>query len=498
MNIPKWFKVLSEPLPLEKRRDVIKELAPAASPGLDFFLLVVLSCSIATLGLITDSAAVIIGAMLLAPLMTPIIGIGMASITGDSRLLKGAVSTLLKGVFLAILLAALVTLVNNYLPIISLQELPNEVMARTRPTPIDLVIALSGGLAAAYALTKPNLSAALPGVAIATALMPPLCTIGIGISLGRWDVAGGATLLFITNTVAIAFASALVFFLRGFGASVKQETRRLPRSLFFSALLTAILLIPLTYYSLKFFSEASENKFIQSVVRQEVQNLGNAELVDVNINRIGDTVDMLLTLRTNTSISYQQVVSLQAAIVKDINLPVSLKVNQVFAERLDPLIPPTPTATSTITPTSTRGPSPTATNTPSATNTSTTAPTLTATPTSTSTITDTPLPTFTPTATSTPALAEVVATVLPELKIYQTPGGPVIGTLHSGQVLKILYRSETLNGLVWVEVIDEEGRNGWIPEIYLHILTPTPTVSATPTSTPSLSPSFTPEITATS
>ena len=500
MKIPKWFKRLREPLPLEKRRDVIKELAPAASPGFDFFLLVVLSCSIATLGLITDSAAVIIGAMLLAPLMTPIIGIGMASITGDSRLLKGALSTLLIGVLLAVFLAALVTLVNNYLPIISLQELPNEVMARTRPTPIDLVIALSGGLAAAYAFTQPNLSAALPGVAIATALMPPLCTIGIGISLGRWDVAGGATLLFITNTIAIAFASALVFFLRGFGASAKQETPRLPRSLFFSALLTAILLIPLTYYSLKFFSDAAENKFIQSVVSQEVQNLGNAELVEVNINRIGDTVDMLLTLRTNTSISYQQVVSLQAAIVKKINLPVSLKVNQVFAERLDPLIPPTLTASSTITLTSTLGPSPTATNTPTATITSTATPTQSAMPTLTATITETPLPTFTPTATSTPALAEVIATVLPELNIYQTPGGPVIGTLRSGQILKILYRNEILNGLVWVEVMDEEGRIGWIPEVYLHILTPTPAPSATPmpTSIPSLTPSVTPAITATS
>lgn len=82
MNITNWFNRLRKSLPFDKRQEVIKDLAPAASPGFDFFLLVVLSCSIATLGLITDSAAVIIGAMLLAPLMTPIIGIGMASITG--------------------------------------------------------------------------------------------------------------------------------------------------------------------------------------------------------------------------------------------------------------------------------------------------------------------------------------------------------------------------------------------------------------------------------
>ncbi len=327
MNISSWLTRFMKPLPLDKRQAVIDGLAPSAAPGFDFFLLVILSCSIATLGLITDSAAVIIGAMLLAPLMTPLIGIGMASIEGDSRLLKGAFLTLLEGIFLAIFLALVISLVNNYLPIVSLQQLPAEITARTRPTPIDLVIALAGGLAAAYALTQPNLSAALPGVAIATALMPPLCTIGIGIAIGRWDVAGGASLLFITNAVAISFASVLVFFLRGFGTTSKNKGPRLPRSLLLSALLTATLLIPLTYYSIKFFQDAAENNFIQSIVTREVNNLGNAELVDVSINHNGSTLDMLLTLQTNSSISYQQVVNLQAALVKEINLPISLKVN---------------------------------------------------------------------------------------------------------------------------------------------------------------------------
>jgi uncharacterized hydrophobic protein (TIGR00271 family) len=470
------------PLPFEKRQAVIHELSSAASPGFDFYYLVILSCSIATLGLITNSAAVIIGAMLLAPLMTPIIGIGIASITGDSRLLKGALFTLVKGVLFAVILAALITLVNNYLPIVSLQDLPVEIMARTRPTPIDLVIALAGGLAAAYALTQPNLSAALPGVAIATALMPPLCTVGIGIALDRWDVSGGAILLFVTNTVAIAFASVLVFFLRGFGSSSKLEAPRLPRSLLLSALFTIALFIPLTYYSIKFFKDASENKFIQTVVAQEVESLGNADLVAMNINRNGHALDVLLTLQTNTSISYQQVVSLQEAIVKKINQPISLKVNQIFAERLDPLIPPTPTPTPTITRTSTPGPSPT--STPTLTPTSTFTPTST----QTATLTQTPLPSLTPTHTPTPALAKVNLFNLPGLGIYQSPGGPVIGTLHPGQVIKILYNRETFNGLVWVNIIDEDGRIGWIPEIYVHILTltPVPSETATPQPTPSV------------
>ncbi len=168
------------------------------------------------MGLVTNSPAVIIGAMLVAPLMSPIIGLGLASITGNGRLAKMALSALLSGAGLAILLSTILTVINRHLPFVVLQELPAEVLARTHPSPIDLLIALTGGLAAAYALTRPNISAALPGVAIATALMPPLCTIGIGIAFESWQVAGGATLLFVTNTITIAFAAALVFFLRGF------------------------------------------------------------------------------------------------------------------------------------------------------------------------------------------------------------------------------------------------------------------------------------------
>ena len=254
----KWI----HPLNADEKMVVTQDIRQFATSSFDFFLLVVLSCSIATLGLITNSPAVIIGAMLVAPLMSPIIGIGMSSITGDSLLARNSATALLRGATLAVLLSSLMTVVNVNLPFVVLQELPGEVLARTHPSPIDLVIALAGGLAAAYALTRPNISAALPGVAIATALMPPLCTVGIGVALTRWDVAGGALLLFITNAITIAFAAALVFFLRGFLPGPKIVGQRFPQALLISATITLILLIPLTYYSVKFFQQANENRII--------------------------------------------------------------------------------------------------------------------------------------------------------------------------------------------------------------------------------------------
>jgi len=468
----KAFFNLIHPVENNDKNAIIAEIAQSASSGFDFFLLVVLSCSIATLGLITDSPAVIIGAMLVAPLMSPILGIGLASITGDGQLTRNSATALLAGGVMAVVLSSLMTLVNARLPFVVLQELPGEVLARTHPTPIDLVVAMAGGLAAAYALTKPNISAALPGVAIATALMPPLCTVGIGITLLRWDVAGGALLLFVTNAITIAFAAAMVFFLRGFAPETHIINHHLPRTLVISAILILILLVPLSYYSVSFFQQANENRRINEIVVEQVHFL-NADLIDLVTRYNGSGLDMVLTVQTIAPLSYEQVVELQKGIVDGLNKPVSLKVNQIFAKQLDPLVPPTPTPTLTPTATFTLGPSPTVTATPTRlTNTPT--PTLTPTHTVTMTPTATSTATSTPTHTPTPSIAQVYLNALPRLLIYQSPGGPVIGQIYQWQTVTVLYGRREANGLIWVEILDAEGRIGWVPEIFLRPITSTP------------------------
>lgn len=184
----------------------------------------------------------------------------------------------------------------------------------------------------------------------------------------------------------------------------------------------------------------------------------NAELVELNVSHSANELDMIITVRTSAGLRYEQVIGLQRAIVDGLQRPVSLKVNQIFAEQLDPLIPPTPTLTLTLLPTNTPGPSPTVT----ASRTATPSPTVTA--------------TFTPTATNTPGLAQVFNPSLPRLQLYQTPNGPVIGQIRSGQVLTLLYGRQESDGLIWVEVMDAEGRVGWILEIYLQMITATPTI----------------------
>jgi uncharacterized hydrophobic protein (TIGR00271 family) len=401
---------------------------------------------------------VIIGAMLVAPLMSPIIGIGLASLTGDARLFRDSGVALVRGAFLAILMAVFLAWGNRYLPFVTLQELPAEVLSRTRPSPIDLTIALAGGMAAAFALAMPSISAALPGVAIATALMPPLCTVGIGIAMGRWDVAGGALLLFLTNAVTIAFAGMLVFFALGF-APKREAGRRVPRALAISAVFTLILLVPLTILSASFFRDATENRQIEAVVKEEVSKY-DAELANMQPPvQDGETLHLTITLRVPKQLRYEDVIQLQQDVALKLQRPVSVVVNQIVAARLDPLIPPT----FTITPTA-----------------ATFTPTVTFTPTATATLTpsSTPVP---PTPTATPQLAQIPSNTIRTLDLVQQPGGPSIGKIRPGDFVTVLYGTKVYDGLVWWEVMDTDGRIGWLPQISLTVVTFTPTMTTTPT-----------------
>lgn len=458
IKLTRLFQRMIQPLNREEKDKVGGEIFQSAVICFDFLLLVVLSCSIATLGLLTNSPAVIIGAMLVAPLMSPIIGIGLASITGNGNLARNSAASLFSSVALAIFLSWLMTEFNSILPFIMLQDIPDEILARSHPSPIDLGIALAGGLAAAYALTRPNISAALPGVAIATALMPPLCTIGIGIALDRRDIAGGALLLYLTNAITIAFAAALVFFMRGYTPQARFNRNQFPRTLIISAFITLIMLIPLTYYGINFFRQANDNRLINEVVRSQVEMM-EAELVEFSARSSTDNLELIITLRTNSPLAYEKVTSLQKGIVDGLRKPVSLKVNQILAERLDPLIPPTLTPTPTVTATQTPGPSP--------------SPSLTPLP-PTATFTLTVTATATASATPTPVLVQAFYLTLPQLQLYQSPGGPVIGHISFQQKLTLLYGQTDYDGLVWVEVMDKDGRVGWIPQVYVRTITATP------------------------
>lgn len=203
-----------------------------------YLLLITLSACIATLGLLQNSPAVVIGAMLVSPLLGPIMGVGFGLATLESSLVRRSLVTLAAGVAVAVAVAMFIVWISP------VQDVTGELRARTRPTLLDLGVAVVGGVAGVYAIMR-KLSGVMVGVAIATALVPPLSTIGFGLATWRPDFAMGAALLFLTNTLAIAFAATLVARLNHFGPSLTRQHTLLQATGIITVL--GLLAIPLAY-----------------------------------------------------------------------------------------------------------------------------------------------------------------------------------------------------------------------------------------------------------
>ncbi len=214
-----------------------------------YSILVVLSAAIATLGMLADSSAVVIGAMLISPLMTPILGVAAGIVLARPvRLLEsaanvvaGSLATIVVAVVVAGLAGGAVTAAN----------LPAEVVARTSPGLLDLFIAVVAGAAAGYVLQDPEASPSLPGVAIAVALVPPLGAVGVAVEVGAWSEAGGALLAFGTNLVAIVLAAAgtlLAFGVRPLSADAGTR-RRLHRGLAATLAAAVVIVVPLAIHT---------------------------------------------------------------------------------------------------------------------------------------------------------------------------------------------------------------------------------------------------------
>lgn len=188
-----------------------------ALPSKMYFIMNILSAIIASYGLVTNSAAVVIGAMLVAMMLGPITGIALAIIDHRMPLLRKSLITVIVGVSLVVLVGFIVGWLHKD------QPLTAEILSRTQPTSMDLMIALAGGTAGAYAMVSPHLSVAVVGVAVATALVPPLAASGILFANGETQLGLGALLLALTNIIAIQFTNALVLWLLGFRRLVDDD-----------------------------------------------------------------------------------------------------------------------------------------------------------------------------------------------------------------------------------------------------------------------------------
>ncbi len=256
----------------DERTRILGELffeGPEWRPFLSrFVVLTILSTTLAAFGLIANSAAVVIGAMLIAPLMTPILATAASLVHGQIDRLAVSLLVLTGGTLLAIAAGWAVSWLTA--ATLTAEELTPELLSRATPSLLDLGVAIAAGLAAGYIVTNSQAGSSLPGVAIAVALVPPLGTAGISLELGATAEAEGALLLFATNLVVIILSAMIVMLASGFVPSdIRIMVRgRVNLGLFVATLGVIGVAIPLTAYTLDVFADQHFTREVISQVRE--------------------------------------------------------------------------------------------------------------------------------------------------------------------------------------------------------------------------------------
>ncbi len=229
------------------RIELVQYFEKSACWNIDFIVMMGLATALASLGLMQDSAPVVIGAMLVAPLMSPLIGAGFALVQGNVSLFKDSIRAMSFGVAGGLLISLILGfLTPQYEPTL-------EIMARGNVNLLDLGVAVLSGMAAAYSIGRPDLFATVAGVAIAAALVPPLAVVGMATATGVFWLAGAASVLLITNLVAIILGAALIFRFLGVHGSLSGFERPLWARRMFLVLILAVgmLIFPLGDRALK-------------------------------------------------------------------------------------------------------------------------------------------------------------------------------------------------------------------------------------------------------
>ncbi|MEP2736619.1 MAG: DUF389 domain-containing protein [Erythrobacter sp.] len=299
---------------------VIKKRRAECPLSARYLFMTAMSGGIAVLGLLLSSPAVVIGAMLLSPLMDPIMGIGFALATGDYRWLRQSAATLAWGTLMAVGLCAVVVFLSP------LTDITSEIAARTRPNLFDLLVALFSALAGAYAMIRGR-DGTIVGVAIATALMPPLAVVGFGLATFNWTVFFGALLLFVTNAVTIALTAWGMARIYGFRTALNDK-----QTMFQSAAVVAVfvaLAIPLGISLVDIGREARATQQIRTALTDTFGP--SARLSQPEINFDGEPITVAVYAWT-TSIVADAEEDVEKALEKELGEPVDVLLKQFLVQ----------------------------------------------------------------------------------------------------------------------------------------------------------------------
>lgn len=296
----------------EEFKDLYQLLRENATASPAFLTLMVLSTLLASVGLYASSAPVIIGAMILAPLMAPIISLSMALARQDATLLTASVKTLLTGLFLSLGFASVASF------IMPMEIITPEIAARLSPSLLDLGVAVISGIAGAYAHARIDAAKSMAGVAIAVALVPPLAVTGIGLGWLDWHVAWGASLLFLTNLAGIVFSASLTFLALGFAPFTRAK-----KGLTIAFIAVTIVSIPLVFSFIRLSDEAD-------IMHQlEGKEIGEVRLREVNARAI-EPLEISLKIITPETLTSEKLDAIKKSIEIDLDRKVIMEAQVII------------------------------------------------------------------------------------------------------------------------------------------------------------------------
>jgi len=312
----------------KERSELLIQLKVGLQARTDFYLMVALAAALAITGLIMNDGSVVLGAMLVSPLMSPIVGIACGIALGNIDLMRRSSASTFKGMGLVLGMGIVMTF------ILPSTEPTDQILSRTHPGIYDLLAALAAGAAGAYSLGRKSVAGAIPGVAMSLSLEPPLAVAGYGLSTSQFWISGGAFLLFLTNLVAIVLSGVGVYLLLGMRPVRKEGLYVVGKAIATVIVVVLILVIPLGFGTYGAIQRGHLKFEVESEFRSEALR-EHFELLDVKISEYDNGYLIHPRVLSSTEVTPEQIEKFRKAIEQKVGSPIQIEATILQTKRID-------------------------------------------------------------------------------------------------------------------------------------------------------------------
>lgn len=311
----------------DERENVYQQINSNADDTFPFYLLTSLGALVITLGLIINSGAVVIGGMLISPVLWPILSFSLSITRGRTITIQKSFFTLIKASLLILFISILVAYISPF------SVYSDEILTRTEPTLIELLIGMAAGFIGAYSASSKKIASSIGGVAISVALVPPLCVAGLTLVTGNYEQSIGAFLLYVSNLLAIIVSSVIVYVLEGYYTSTSSDKTKIVRKNYMTWSFTLLLFISVPLVALT-NSLIKEQRVRNYVLQTTLNVFPDSKITDLTIYDSSLTVVIEYTLQNENPVETDVVDKLTKIYSAQLKKPVTLNINHIQTKKV--------------------------------------------------------------------------------------------------------------------------------------------------------------------